>query len=361
MGSEEVIAGEESRSHFKQLLAIGVVASAIGVVLGLLIDWFPTPASTQAETIDTLWDVLLIASVPVFVLVISGRPLLRLEVPHAAGRGAAGRPADPRQHAARGHLDVDPGDLILARSAPTPTSSLTDIEEAQASEMSDQRRRPAVHLDLRVPGRLAASTSRSTQLYLPRTSRSASPSAPRTSSTTSGCPAFRMKIDAVPGVTPTSGSRRRPAGDYPVVCAELCGLGHAVHAPDRARRRPGRVRQLDPGARRGGAAGRRRRAAAAAAAGRRRRGRRRQDDLHRHRLRRLPRAGRRGHERRRRAPTSTRRSRARTRRSSSESIVDPSAEIAEGFPDGLMPPNYGDQLTPEELDALVEYLAEVTE
>ena len=41
----------------------------IGVALGLLIDWFPTPASTQADPIDTLWDVLLIVSVPVFVLV----------------------------------------------------------------------------------------------------------------------------------------------------------------------------------------------------------------------------------------------------------------------------------------------------
>jgi cytochrome c oxidase subunit 2 len=42
-------------------------------------------------------------------------------------------------------------------------------------------------------------------------------------------PEFRMKIDAVPGkttrypVTTTS-----TAADYPVVCAELCGLGHAT-------------------------------------------------------------------------------------------------------------------------------------
>ena len=36
------------------------------------------------------------------------RPLLRVEVPHAPGRGARGRAADPRQHAPRGHLDRDP-------------------------------------------------------------------------------------------------------------------------------------------------------------------------------------------------------------------------------------------------------------
>lgn len=40
------------------------------------------------------------------------------------------------------------------------------------------------------------------------------------------------------------------------------------------------------------------------------------------------------------------------------SIVDPSADVAEGFPDGVMPSNYGDMLTQAQLDALVEYLAD---
>ena len=35
------------------------------------------------------------------------------------------------------------------------------------------------------------------------------------------------------------------------------------------------------------------------------------------------------------------------------SIADPSAEIAPGFQDGIMPKSYGDTLKPEELDALV--------
>src|SRR5215218_3420372 len=52
-----------------QMIVVGFVASVLGVIAGLLIDWFPPAASTQAADIDTLWDVLLIASVPVFVLV----------------------------------------------------------------------------------------------------------------------------------------------------------------------------------------------------------------------------------------------------------------------------------------------------
>src|SRR2546430_12744885 len=51
------------------MLIIGVIASAIGIAVALSINWFPVQASSQAKKIDDLWDVLLIASVPIFVLV----------------------------------------------------------------------------------------------------------------------------------------------------------------------------------------------------------------------------------------------------------------------------------------------------
>lgn len=41
-----------------------------------------------------------------------------------------------------------------------------------------------------------------------------------------------------------------------------------------------------------------------------------------------------------------------------ESIVDPEAEIAKGFAGGIMPSNFGETLTPEELEALVSYIAD---
>ena len=57
------------QGHVPALIAIGVIASLLGIALGILIDWFPTAASEEAGPIDTLWDVLVIVSVPVFVLV----------------------------------------------------------------------------------------------------------------------------------------------------------------------------------------------------------------------------------------------------------------------------------------------------
>src|ERR1700752_5049722 len=53
------------------MAVIGVVATAAGIAIALSIHWFPADASTQAHNIRTLYDVLLIASVPIFVLVIT--------------------------------------------------------------------------------------------------------------------------------------------------------------------------------------------------------------------------------------------------------------------------------------------------
>jgi cytochrome c551/c552 len=39
-----------------------------------------------------------------------------------------------------------------------------------------------------------------------------------------------------------------------------------------------------------------------------------------------------------------------------QSILDPEAHVVEGFPSGVMPPNFGERLTAEELQTLVDYL-----
>src|SRR3954470_17360929 len=59
-----------ARADWKQMVGIGIIAAALGIAAGLLIDWFPVAASKEAKQIDTLWDVLIIFSVPVFVMVI---------------------------------------------------------------------------------------------------------------------------------------------------------------------------------------------------------------------------------------------------------------------------------------------------
>src|ERR1700749_2657669 len=48
---------------------ISGVAIAIGIFVALSISWFPAEGSTRAHNIHPLHDVLLIVSVPIFVLV----------------------------------------------------------------------------------------------------------------------------------------------------------------------------------------------------------------------------------------------------------------------------------------------------
>jgi hypothetical protein len=41
-----------------------------------------------------------------------------------------------------------------------------------------------------------------------------------------------------------------------------------------------------------------------------------------------------------------------------KSIVDPDAEIAQGFPSGVMPDTYGQDLTPKQLQDLSDFIVE---
>ena len=149
-------------------------------------------------------------------------------------------------------------------------------------------------------------------------------------------------------------------GTYPVVCAELCGLGHAFMRQTAHVVCQGAfdawVTKMTTRRRGAGAPARRRRQAAAVDAkalftqG--------ETPDRRHRLRRLPQARRRRHGRRRR-PGPRPGPQGQGRGVHQQSIVDPNAEIAKGFNTGIMPDNYGKLLSPAEIDALVKYLKEV--
>src|SRR5271156_7135827 len=52
-------------------VVLAVVATAIGIWLSYAIHWFPVQASTQARNTDRLYHVLVIATIPIFVLVVT--------------------------------------------------------------------------------------------------------------------------------------------------------------------------------------------------------------------------------------------------------------------------------------------------
>jgi cytochrome c oxidase subunit II len=167
-------------------------------------------------------------------------------------------------------------------------------------------------------------------------------------------PDFRMKIDAVPGIDTELKITPRRVGEYPVICAELCGLGHSVmrqsaHVVERA--------EFDNWVQE-------RAAAAAEGGGGEEAGGEAPDgkaiftgDLGCGGCHALADAGTTGST----GPDLDENLAGKDEAYIEESIVDPSAQIADGFQDGIMPTNFGDRLEPAQLDALVKYLAEVTD
>jgi cytochrome c oxidase subunit II len=350
MGSEEINTSEESRSHLKELMAIGLVASLLGIALGLLIDWFPTQASEQAETVDTVWDVLIVFSVPVFVLVIT--VVLYCVWRYRMKPGEELKDGPPIHGNTRLEIiwTAIPA-IVLVALCSYSYVALTDIEEAKADA-----------LNVRVVGEQFTWTFyykdatgkdvASPQLYVPRDKPVHFTVQSLDVIHDFWVPAFRMKIDAVPGVDTELRITPKTNGEYPVVCAELCGLGHAVmrqtaHVVDQAEFDSWLEERAAGAAEGGGEAG---------GGGEAPDGKAVFTDAGCGGCHTLADAGTSGGT----GPNLDERLAGKDEAFIEQSIVEPSAEIAEGFSDGIMPPNFGDTLKPAELDALVKYLAEVT-
>src|SRR4051795_3062363 len=221
------LGGRGGRRTIMEMGVVGLIASLLGIALGLVIDWFPTAGSTQADKIDTFWDVLIICSVPVFVLVST--------VVLFAARDFRMRPGEE-------HLDGPPihGNTRLEVVwTAVPAIMLVALCTYAYLVLHDIEKAPA-----KGPERVVTVTGQqftwtfsyneggkkfsSAQLYVPKGESVRFNVQTRDVLHDFWVPAWRMKIDAVPGiqthyrVTPTR------LGSYPVVCAELCGLGHAT-------------------------------------------------------------------------------------------------------------------------------------
>ena len=163
-------------------------------------------------------------------------------------------------------------------------------------------------------------------------------------------PQFRLKSDAVPGLTTKIRVTPNRVGNYEVVCAELCGLGHStmrqyVRVVPAAAFRPGwRVRRRPRAAAAAAAA-----PVAAAGAG---------PDAEQifssARLLGLPHAG--GGRRHGTVGPDLGKLDKVTAAFIRTSIVDPNDDVTKGYKPNIMPQDFKDKLSKEELDALVEYL-----
>jgi cytochrome c oxidase subunit 2 len=205
------------------MFAIGTVASLIGVAIALAIDWFPVNAASDTEQIDTLWDVLLIVSVPVFVLVMTVAIYSVWRFRARPGDMGDGAPIHGNTRLEVVWVLVP--FIIVSILAVYGWIVLDNVEAKKQNE-----------LQVKVVGQQFAWTFQypqydnvqSEQLYLPKDRPVTFDIETRDVLHSFWIPSMRLKMDAVPGITTNFRVTPSRLGRYDVVCAELCGLGHAT-------------------------------------------------------------------------------------------------------------------------------------
>jgi cytochrome c oxidase subunit II len=207
-----------------------VIATAIGIALSYAIHWFPVQASTQAKNSDDLYHVLVIATIPIFVLVLTvilycvwqfrmrpgeelkdGPPIhgnTRLEVfwtalPAVLLLGMVGYSF-----------------VILHKNEEKPKG----VPEVQIGVEAQQ-----FYWSYEYPSSVTGGAPvKSGHLYLPQNYTVYFNLRSKDVIHAFWVPAFRLQEDVVPGITTHWRVTPDRLGSYPVVCNLLCGLGHSL-------------------------------------------------------------------------------------------------------------------------------------
>src|SRR6202165_4952153 len=215
------------RKHpIAQMLVIGLVAIVIGIPVALVIPWFPSTGAKKADNVRTLYDVLLIASVPVFVLV---ETVVLFSVWRFRMRPGEETKDGPPIHG-NTRLEVIwtavPAVLIVSLCTYAYTV-LRSNEDSKKNEVTINVTERQFAFEFSYP-QANGKTVVSPELYL----ANGHPYVFKLRSLdvihSFFVPEFSVKLDAVPGIATTIRVTPTRLGNYPAECTELCGAGHAL-------------------------------------------------------------------------------------------------------------------------------------
>jgi cytochrome c oxidase subunit II len=351
----------ERKRTVQQMVVVGVIATAIGIAIGLTIHWFPPADSTQADKIDTLWDVLIIATVPVFVLVTVIVCFSVIEFRMRPGEENLDGPPIHGNTRLEVIWTAIPAILIVGLVTYAYVV-MRDIEEAPAAGNERVVTVTGQQFTWSFAYNEGGKRFTTAQLYLPAGKSVKFDVKSKDVIHDFWVPDFRMKIDAVPGITTHYRvTPKNPAaiGDHAIVCAELCGLGHAFMRQTAHILAPAAfdkwVQKMTAKPAAGGGGGGGGGAAVNAkqifTSGNADTGATACATCHT-----LADAGAKGQV----GPDLDKVLKGKDAAFIKESILTPDKEIAPGYQPGVMPPNFGDTLSAEQVDALVKYLSQVT-
>ncbi|HEU4989134.1 MAG TPA: cytochrome c oxidase subunit II [Gemmatimonadaceae bacterium] len=359
------------RRTIGQMVACFAVITAIGILLGNLLHWFPRASSTQAVRIGHLWDVLVAASAPMFGIVATGVIFSVWKWRMRPGEENLDGPSIHGNTRLEVFWTAVPA-LMLVSLCSYSYIVLHNVEKAPAAGHERVVDVTGQQFAWTFTYHEQGKTFNTTQLYLPAGQSVKFRLHAKDVIHDFWVPDFRMKLDAVPGITGTYRiTPRNPQGigDHDIVCAELCGLGHAymrsvVHVMRPAAFGTWLSKEITGGAAGGagagsGAAGGAGAGAGAGAvnakqlfvAGNTQTGATACGACHT-----LAAAGTSGTT----GPDLDKVLKGRNAAFVKQSIVDPNAYITPGYGANIMPPNFAKTLSPAQIDALVQYLVKST-
>jgi cytochrome c oxidase subunit II len=227
---DSVKVGGMPRRTLVPTVIAALIATGIGIFLGLaVISWFPVQASVQAHNTDRLYYVLICATVPIFVLVVT--VILYSVWQFRMKPGEELRDGVPIHGNTRLELvwTIVPAILILG------------LVSYSFVVLHDNEVKPAgQELQVNVTGQQflwsyqypptvkGGRTVSSTILYLPDNQSVRFNMVSKDVIHAFWIPAFRLQEDVVPGITTHYRVTPDRLGRYPVVCNLLCGIGHSL-------------------------------------------------------------------------------------------------------------------------------------
>jgi cytochrome c oxidase subunit 2 len=205
-----------------------IVAVGVGIWLSYVIQWFPPAAAVQAKNTDRLYHVLVIASIPIFVLVATAifYNVWQFRV----------RPGEELKDGAPIHGNTR---LEVFWTA-IPTVLLLGLVGYSFVVLHENEKKPAREIQIGVTGQQFEWTYQyppsvtggaaldSYELYVPLNESVRFNIHAKDVIHAFWVPAFRLQEDAVPGITTHWRVTPDRLGTYPVVCNLLCGPGHSL-------------------------------------------------------------------------------------------------------------------------------------
>ncbi len=218
-----------SRQRSLILAAVAaLVAVGIGIGLSYAIHWFPVQASTQAHNSDTLYHVLVIASIPIFVLVVTAILYSVWQFRMKPGEELKDGPP------------IHGNTRLEVFWTAIPTVLLLGLVGYSFVVLHENEKKPAQEIQIEVIGQqfvwsyqypkaiTGGAPINSYDLYVPEGESVQFNLHSKDVIHAFWIPAFRIQEDVVPGITTHWRATPDRLGTYPVVCNLLCGLGHSL-------------------------------------------------------------------------------------------------------------------------------------